>query len=227
MFAKKCVSIIMIIAMVYGILAIPAAAYGTALAMEDPGADDLQIATAGSAEHLGYYFNGDGTVTVCRYVYAMPAEFSLEIPSQIEGCPVTKISSQAFEGEENLVAVTIPDSVVSIQDNAFSNCTNLTSVTMGSALKSLGSGAFENTPWYEGLTDEFVVLDNGLLIKHNPQGAVETLTIPGTVKYIGDYFFSEEGGIKNLTISEGVIGIGNRAFYGCASLEGITLPAAL
>ena len=61
-------------------------------------------------------------------------------------------------------------------DNAFKDCKKLTSVKISSTVKNIGVSAFENT-------------------------AIKNITIPKTVKKLGDYIFS-----------------------GCKNLESVTMP---
>ena len=51
----------------------------------------------------------------------------VNIPSEINGTPVTTIGNAAFR-DSSVTSVTIPDSVTEIGANAFAGCTNLTSV---------------------------------------------------------------------------------------------------
>ncbi|MDE7163290.1 MAG: leucine-rich repeat domain-containing protein [Clostridia bacterium] len=53
---------------------------------------------------------------------------------------------------------------------------------------------------------------------------LESVTIPDSVKVIGEQAFSGCSNLKNVTIGSGVTTIGKSAFGGCNSLESITLP---
>lgn len=247
MFVKKLVSFVILMAMICSIMAIPVAAQGNiqtdeslraadpqahafAQAMSkdaDPAADASLSTGYAGVQYLNYELNSDGTIIITGCKSAMPDEYALEIPPQIDGYPVTAIRHGAFINNAKLMAVIIPDSVVRIDDYGFTNCANLASVTIGNGLRFLGTKAFEDTPWYDGLTDEFVIVGDGLLIKYNPYGAGTTLMIPNTVKYINKDVFIEQQLIQDVTISPGVVSIGDGAFLGCSSLKRVTLPGSL
>ena len=82
---------------------------------------------------------------------------NVNIPNQIDGMNVTAIGESAFEGNENIVSVTIPNTVVDIKTNSFAKCKNLISATFeeNSKIDGIFTGAFEET----GLT-EFTVPAN-------------------------------------------------------------------
>ena len=71
-------------------------------------------------------------------------ESDLEIPSEIDGHKVTKIGENAFDGNEEIINVTIPDSVKTIDLYAFYNCTSLETVSIPESVTSIGEGAFAN-----------------------------------------------------------------------------------
>lgn len=56
----------------------------------------------------------------------------LNIPSTLDGCPVTLIGGYAFRDCSGLASVTIPDSVTSIGQYAFSGCSGLAAVAIPS-----------------------------------------------------------------------------------------------
>ena len=82
---------------------------------------------------------------------------NVNIPKQIDGMNVTAIGESAFEGNESIVSVTIPNTVIDIKTNAFAKCKNLISATFeeNSKIDGIFTGAFEET----GLT-EFTVPEN-------------------------------------------------------------------
>ena len=53
------------------------------------------------------------------------------------------------------------------------------------------------------------------------------VTIPGSVKEIGESAFSGCTGLTSVTISEGVTGIEKHAFYECTGLTEVTIPASV
>jgi hypothetical protein len=71
----------------------------------------------------------EGSATITGYVGTAT---TLNIPSQIQGLPVTAIGRSAFSYCINLENVTIPPSVTAIGDSAFFHCYNLTNIIIPS-----------------------------------------------------------------------------------------------
>lgn len=57
---------------------------------------------------------------------------------------MTRIRYSSFEENNNLMSVTIPNTVKEIGDSAFADCYSLSTVTFSNSLKSIGDGAFKN-----------------------------------------------------------------------------------
>lgn len=130
-----------------------------------------------------------------------------------------------YEEEPDVVEVLIPDEVEKIDKRAFERCTNLTSIIIPKSVKDISFCAFNDTPWFNMLKDEFVIVGNGILIKYN--GNDKNVVIPYGVKKIADTAFRKRSDIIEVTIPEGVTKICDYAFENCSNLRTVTLPNSL
>ena len=73
---------------------------------------------------------------------AEPTEGTLAIPAELGECPVTGISSNAFDGCVGVTDVVVPGTVTNIGRYAFRKCTGLKSVTIPASVKGIGGDAF-------------------------------------------------------------------------------------
>ena len=124
------------------------------------------------------------------------------------------IGDNAFSGCYGLTSVTIGNGVKSIGDHAFLDCGNLVSITVGTGLVTVGRGAFEGcniqdvhiadvAAWCQ-LRSSFSCGDDPFLSYWN--------------LYIGDSL------VTNLVIPEGVAELRPMSFYGCMSIESVSIP---
>ena len=90
---------------------------------------------------------------------------NVNIPKQIDGMNVTAIGESAFEENENITSVTIPNTVTDIKDNAFARCTNLLNVT------------FEDNSQIDGIWDEVF-----------SETAIQEFTVPENCRYVMSAF---------------------------------------
>ena len=132
----------------------------------------------------------------------------------------------------------------------FEDCANLATVELPDTLKKIGINAFKNTAFYQNLNREGYGLYYGSYLLGNTgyvnyraeiiEGTVliadgafvsmqdmKVLTLPSSLKYIGENAFVGCIGLQEIVIPEGVIEIGARAFSKCISLHSATLPANL
>ncbi|MDE5558431.1 MAG: leucine-rich repeat domain-containing protein [Ruminococcus sp.] len=108
---------------------------------------------------------------------------------------VTKIGAGAFElylGEnENLISVTLPDSVETIDEFAFSDCRNLERINIPENLKTINKCAFNNC---RNLTGEIILPERVEYIGERTFNRCYNITgeliLPKSVEYVGDYAFS-------------------------------------
>ena len=112
-----------------------------------------------------------------------------------------KINEWAFAGCSSLKKIIIPETVGAIGEAAFCNCSSLEEVVLPDIVHVKDS-AFKNTPWQESMTEEFVIIGNGTLVKYN--GNDKSVYIPEKVKCIANYIFEEENQPETIIISENV-----------------------
>ena len=142
-----------------------------------------------------FYPLDDGTYSVS--VGKATQMNNVSLPAAYKGKPVTAISEKGFDKCENLISITLPDTITSIGNYAFRRCYKLTSITMPDSVTSIGSYAFESC---SGLT---------------------SITIPNSVTSIGIGAFSNCSSLTNITIPDSVTSIENSAFSYCDNLTSV------
>jgi hypothetical protein len=148
----------------------------------------------------------------------------VEFPSLLGGKNVTAIGDYALSENAIVETVIIPSTVTDIGNGVFEGCTSLKSITIPKSVRKIGCRAFNGTPWYEGLTGDFVTVGDGVFIKYGGNGG--EIVIPKKVKYISDAFLGNNK-IYKITVPESVIGISAYAFYECGSLSEISIPDSM
>ncbi len=160
--------------------------------------DDMeQLYQNDSLESLVYTVREDGSAMItdysARFWYDSDPNFSIElnIPSEINGHPVTAIGDKALrEGATKISGITLPPTIKEIGVNAI----------YGRYLKYLKLN--------DGLE---VIKDAGI----NCGDELDTLVIPESVKYIGNEAISGEA-LKNITLPSNLEFMGKRIFFGSA-----------
>ncbi len=147
------------------------------------------------------------------------------------GNGVTAIGDSAFYNCKALSDIIIPDSVTVIGSSAFSGCEKLKNLTLGKGLTDIGNCAFnycfgiENV--YASELKSWLGIDFGQDYS-NPMSLADSfyfdgvpakdIIIPDGVIAIGDFAFYGSN-ITSVTIPDSVESIGNYSFYGCYGLE--------
>jgi hypothetical protein len=153
--------------------------------------------TDGQDASFAYHID-EGGITITEYIGPGGV---VNIPGELRGRPVKRIGSMAFCNCSNLVAVTIPDSVVEIKEMAFTGGHGLTNVILGSNVISIGEGAFSSC----GLT---------------------RVTIPGNVRRIEAQAFSYCTNLTEVFFQSNAPGISSLAFSGDDRVTLYHLPEA-
>lgn len=159
----------------------------------------------------------------------------VNIPSEINGTPVTTIGNAAFR-DSSVTSVTIPASVTEIGSNAFAGCTNLTSVNyIGGDWSKLtiqsGNPAVEDAAKdaaNEQLFDFEFILNNTAVIVISYKGTAADVTIPSRYKgkpvtAINNAAFLNSA-VTSVTIPDSITSIPDAAFINCFQLTNISIP---
>ena len=142
-----------------------------------------------------YDVSNDGTYAeVVAYVGSAK---KIRIADTYEGLPVKIIYDSAFESNETITSIIIPDSVISIGDMAFRDCSRLTSVVIGDSVTSIGDSAFDFCK------------------------SLSSVIIGDSVTSIGTGTFCYCSSLTSVVIPDSVTSIGDYAFYDCSSLTDV------
>ena len=155
---------------------------------------------ADGTPYLEFKLLDDGTYEITGVKTNPPA--NLIIPSTYLGKKVTSIGYNAFF-DQDLISVTIPDSITNIGDFAFAMCSSLNSIAIPDGVMSLGDFAFARC---SNLT---------------------SITIPNSITSIGERTFEDCSSLTSITLPESLTNIDRRAFYNCTSLTSITIPSSV
>ncbi len=121
------------------------------------------------------------------------------IPEEIDGVPVTKIGTAAFNGCV-IQEIVIPEIVVEIGNSAFEGCYPLETVKLPSNLKKIEDSTFRSSGIKKIIIPESVTEIEETAF--DGCSNLETITIPKNVKTIGKCVFSHSR-LKEILVEEG------------------------
>ncbi len=191
--------------------------------------DLMTETTEDVAEYFEYEENeddngdADGTVTITGYT---GSDTEVVIPDEIDGKSVTGIGDYAFEWNEVLEKIEIPNSVTSIGECAFSGCESLKNIEIPNSVTSIGRCAFGSCRNLTGITlpEDLTRIEVETFSYCEKLASIE---IPSSVTEIGDGAFEGCSSLTEIILPEGLIDIGERAFQECYDLTGITMSEGL
>lgn len=171
----------------------------------------------------------------------LPSSLNMLDKNAFEGCSalrgvnlqntiLTQISNSLFRGANNLSTISLPRTIINIGDNAFYGCTVLENVTIAanSQLKQISESAFSDTAWFlrrDEQEDSLIYL-GGIFLKFRARiGGIKNINvvIPSDIKYIASRAF-EDANLVTVQLPEGLLEIGEYAFYSCSQLQEVTIP---
>ena len=158
-------------------------------------------------------------------------ETALKIPDTIDNYTVVAIGKFAFsmqaDLQENLVSVTIPDSVTTIDEDAFWACTSLVHVELPAHLKTLGHEAFGSCTALTEITIPASSIEVNNSLTCSPfKGCtnLKNIYFENGITKIPDQLFSNCPGITKIDIPDTVTEIGYQSFCNASNLVFVEIP---
>lgn len=168
--------------------------------------------------------NGLVTITESRCIQP-----SIEVPSTIDGYPVTSIGRGAFKTCYEMTSITLPPGIISIEDEAFWG-THVTSIKLNEGLKKIGKYAFvysrlEKVEFPVGLEEigDKAFFDTRLQSVILPEGLISI----GDDSFNSMYDMGTKCAITSVSFPSTLKRIGDSAFEQCENLQQVTLPKHL
>lgn len=212
------------------------------------------IGSENAGQDVGSYAEGsdadftwetvEGGVAITAYTGTATA---VTVPAQLGGQNVVEIGEGAF-ADAAVTGVSLPDTVVTINKQAFYYCLALVEVKLGSGTITIGEDAFHgcaalsNVQFNNGLKTigESAFALNGNLKSVTIPNTVETIdegaflltgltsvTIPGSVQFVGNQAFSGCPELTDVVIESGVKVLDKKVFEDCAKLTRVEVPASV
>jgi hypothetical protein len=185
----------------------------------------LPVVYSATVEDLTLSLNSDElsyTITGC----SSTAYGNLDIPSQVNGKPITSIGYSAFSNCDLLTSIVIPETVINIGAAAFKFCASLKNVEINGLIQSINASTF-----YFSTNLENVSLPNSVRKIDNSSFSgcykLSNITFPENLEEIGGRAFSNCNTFTSIQIPNGVHSIGESAFLSCDNLISVDLPTSL
>ena len=139
---------------------------------------------------------------------------------------VTRIGNSAFNDNNYITSVTIPNSVTTIGNWAFYECDRLTSISLPQSIKKIEYNAFRECHDLRSVT-----LSNGLEtieygVFYNCYN-LQNVSLPSTLKTIGDEAFQSCRSFTRIELPDGLTVIGHSLLESCSNMSSVKLPATL
>ena len=148
---------------------------------------------------------------------------------------ITEIGASAFADCSALNKISIPEGVTLINSGAFQNCKALKKPELPDSLVRIGGNAFTGcnslqytTAYSNNATlSYFGSTKNPYMVLAGARNVGTTVQIHQNTKIIGEEAMDALSNLQTLTLPDGVVSIGGRAFAECTALTSVSLGSSL
>ena len=170
----------------------------------------------------------EGVITIGCSAFSYCNLLNLSLPNSLQTIEngAEYSDNGAFEGNKNLIEVTIPDNVTALGAYTFEGCTALSRVTLPDGLLSIGACTFQNCTSLRTISFGADLLTIGENAFENCS-ALSSVAIPDKVSIIPEYAFYNCSVLSQVSLPKQLATIEVAAFMNCKSLSSIILPEGL
>lgn len=145
----------------------------------------------------------------------------IDIPSYVDGMPVTKIQGAAFSECYYLEEVLLPDTLEFIGASAFNSCP-LSEIVIPDTVTEVGGGVFENCIYLENvkLSANLSEISYGMF---DSCISLESIDLGENITKIDEFAFVNCYSLTEINIPANVTEVVEQAFNNCISLENINV----
>lgn len=197
----------------------------------DEGSSEEVTYTSGDFE---YTLTEEGNASISRYV---GSDTEVTIPTQLDSYTVTDLGGGCFAQITDIVSVTLPETLETVQDSCFFGCSSLENIAVeeGNDVFAVTDGVLfsedgRDLILYPPASTEtsYTVPDGVVEIWSSAfaQTSLTSVTFPDSLLYVDDWAFAWAS-LDSLELPDSVTEMGQYAFAYCTELTEVTLPASL
>ena len=146
-------------------------------------------------------------------------EAVIAVPDSVGGRRVTEIGNHAFKGCVGIEKIILPEGIETLGNGVFLNCKELREIILPGTLKRIGTADPTGCPKILGtMTKLEGTFENT---------ALERVSVPDSVKYIGENAFAGCVKLERIALPAGLREIKENTFCWCRGLTEVIFPPAL